>query len=159
GIIVVGSFYALNRIFKREQNLYVKARNDYVKNRFASAADSLKQLIADFPRSDNVPQYQFLLDLSEVRDQVYSADANPRQALVRMRRFLEAYKETAALQDKEYVKDIRLTLFKLSELLTAQAEQGSDRSLLEEARGALADSVRYRTQDSTADEEQTYQQQ
>jgi hypothetical protein len=150
-IIAIGAFYAVSTILQREQTAFVQVQQDYANGKYASAAERCKKLIDTFPRSEYLPLYEFLRDLSELRNQVFSAEADPRQARVQMNSFLETYQEKALA--KEYAKDIRETVLKIAGLLATQAEQEHDRTLLAQARDTLAGSGRFRPEISAKDQQ------
>jgi outer membrane protein assembly factor BamB len=140
-LIASVTIMALNAYVRTEANLYALAKREYDKGKYATAANTYQNLVKDFPTSEYNSSYQLLAELSQVRDQVHSAQTDPSQALTALNRFLQAHKGDALL--KTYKSDIGQTLSKLAEQLTALAGQQHDPALLASAKEALAQSERY----------------
>ena len=82
----------LNAYVKTEAKLYAQAKRDYDEGKYASAASGYQNLVKDFPNSESRLLYQLSAELSNVRDQVYAAQADPSEALATANRFLAEWR-------------------------------------------------------------------
>jgi outer membrane protein assembly factor BamB len=155
-VAIIGTVYGLKTVMQREETAFKQAQEDYDSGKYHGAADRFRKLVENFSGSTQRPYYQFLLDLSEVRDQVYSPEADPSQARDRMNTFLETYRESPDI--KKHTDGVRQTLLKLAELLALQAEQRNDRALLSQAKQVLADTPKFRGQNSPSNDQKPVQQ-
>jgi hypothetical protein len=135
----------LNVIVQTEGDRSTQAQKDYKAGKYGRAAQEYQSLIDSFPQSKSRAYYQFLADLSRLREQVYAVSAQPREAFARWRPFLDEHKSDAQL--KTYRSDIHQTLRELGERLTIMAEENHDPAILEEAKQAFAESTHYPTAD------------
>jgi outer membrane protein assembly factor BamB len=133
---------SLNAIATREDRLFTDAHTDYSEHRFARAASRFQELTKDYPKSKHLPQYQFLGELSDIQDQVDTAQSQPQTVMDQLRLFLHQYRDDPLL--KEYQGDVRQTLRKLAERLSAQADEQHDPAFSRQARDILAESERYK---------------
>jgi outer membrane protein assembly factor BamB len=151
GGLVIGivTAIALNTLGQREMQLARQAQEKYDKGAFASAAAEFHKLAEEFPRSDIVPFYHFMEDLSQVREYVSSLEL-PSEAQSRVERFLNTYNADPLLRD--HVGDIQETLLKLAGRLTESADQQLDADLLAHARKALDERKKFLKEGPTNDD-------
>lgn len=146
-VIVAGFLIAsvtvmtLNAYVRTEANLGARAKAEYDQGKYASAANAYENLLKDFPNSEHRSLYELLAELSQVREQVYSAQVDPDRARDAMQGFLKRHQSEPLV--KTYKPDIGQTLRKLAEQITALAEQEHDQALLDKAKETLAQSVNY----------------
>jgi outer membrane protein assembly factor BamB len=144
-LIATITIRTLDAYVKTEDKLSTQAKHDYEDGKYASAAAAYQNLLENFPNSDQLPFYRLLAELSRVRDQVYSAQADPGQARAAVYDFLNAHKNDPLL--KPYRTDVGQTLGKLVEQLTASALERHDPALPVQAREAVEQSERYNPSD------------
>jgi outer membrane protein assembly factor BamB len=126
----------LRGIRHQESDSQEAARKLYDEGKYASAAREFEKLAASFPTSQQVPQYQFMSELSSLRDAITSASGkDPRELLKELDEFTASRKKDPAL--KEHQRDIADCYFKLAEQLTERAEKAHDIAILDLARDAL----------------------
>jgi tetratricopeptide (TPR) repeat protein len=147
-IVATATIVTLNAYVQTETKRYAQAKHDYEEGKYASAANAFQALLESFPNSENQPFYRLLGDLSRVRDQVYSSQADPVKAETTVHEFLNAHKSDPNL--KTYRTDVGQTLSKLAEQLTASALEQHQLELLKEAREALDQSEHYQPSGHTA---------
>jgi outer membrane protein assembly factor BamB len=147
-IVATATVLTLNTYVQTEEKRYAQAKHDYEEGKYASAANAYQSLLENFPNNENQPFYRLLGDLSRVRDQIYSSQADPDKAAAAVHEFLEAHKSDPNL--KPYRNDIGQTLGKLAEQLTTSALERHDLALLTKARETLDQSERYQPSDPAA---------
>ena len=143
GGLVIGSVVAvvLNRLVRQEGILFQEANQEYSDARYAAAAKAFDDLSARFPKSDKIPHYQSLAELSRTRDLVYTSQ--PVSGLDRLNEFVKKHKDGPIV--KEHQSDIEQTYRKLAEELTTLAKDKGDRATLAKARAALAESQNFKS--------------
>lgn len=135
----------LNAYVRTEGNIFTQAQKEYEDGKYASAASTYQNLVKDFPNSEFRSLYQLLAELSQLRDQVYTAQADPQAALEAANRFLAEHKNDVLL--KPYTPDLWQTLGKLAEQLAVLAKQEHNADLLAKAKETREQSIRYRPRD------------
>ncbi len=119
-----GVFLISGRGAENEAERFQRARELYKNQEFEEAMGALQKLIRDFPKSPNRSQYDFLVELSAVREAAYAPLPQEEErvaALDRVLQFLDIYKNDALLKD--YHGDVWNTLQKLASTLASLAEQ------------------------------------
>ena len=112
-----------------------KAQELYQTQDFAEAREAFQKLLRDYPTSNKRRQYDFLVELSAVREAVYAPSDEPAgrsAALAGTLQFLEIYKNDPLL--KEYHGDVWYTLQRLARSLTKLADEQLDSRYLEQAK-------------------------
>jgi outer membrane protein assembly factor BamB len=121
-IFLAGIAFGLIWMFfvrETEEKTVRRADEEYREERFGQAAASYQKLIDKFPDSNNIKLYQLLVELSQLREPIYSSQGDLDDNTAKVDAFLEAHKSDSLL--KGYRKDLRLTLLKLAGM---QAEEG-----------------------------------
>jgi hypothetical protein len=127
-----------------ETERYAHAKAEYGDHHFRKSADAFQALITDFPDSEKLDEYQFLTELSQLRDYVDSPQTASEQALDRVLQFLRAHERSPFLQT--YGSGIGETLQKLGvDLAQNGLELLRRRSNLERAKQTLAMAEQART--------------
>ncbi|HLJ92864.1 MAG TPA: outer membrane protein assembly factor BamD, partial [Gemmataceae bacterium] len=144
-LIATVTVVTLNAYFRTEGNLYAQAKREYDEGKYGSAAKTFENLATDFPNSENRALYGMLAELSHVRDQVYTAQADPDEAHAAAGRFLAAYNSSPSL--KGYRPDLWQTLGKLAEQLAVLAKQQRDPATLAKAKETRDQSRRFKPAD------------
>jgi outer membrane protein assembly factor BamB len=127
-----------------EDDLYQLAVGEYDQGRYAKAAGDFQNIVDKFSDSDKLPRYQFLIELCQVRDKVYSAqdDVEVDASSNKLDRFIEDRKVDPLL--KEYLEDVRHTLLKLAGHMAKLAAEKFSEEWLKRAEKAFADNLRFK---------------
>jgi tetratricopeptide (TPR) repeat protein len=127
-----------------EDKRFQNAQALYRSQDFEEAMGAFQKLLREFPTSKNRRQYDFLVELSAVREAVYAPRGDREQragALERVQQFLEIYKNDPIL--KGYHGDIWHTLQRLARELTTLAEQKQDAGFLNRAKRSWAEASKF----------------
>jgi outer membrane protein assembly factor BamB len=125
-----------------EEDRFRKAMELYDQGAFAEARDKLMLLKHDFPDSRDVKRYEFLAELSDVRDGADKAEPQDlAPALDRVLQFLTFNRNEPLLKDRN--PDVWQTLKGLSTRLADQAGKQHDANALKRARDALAEAEKF----------------
>lgn len=143
GAILGGGAYLISdKGTSNEAERFHKAQELYRNQDFEAAVGMLQKLLREFPSSTNRRQYDFLVELSAVREPVYAPEVENRAgALQPVLEFLAIYKNDPLL--KEYHGDIWHTLQRLARALTTQAERQHDPTLLNQARRSWSEAAKF----------------
>jgi outer membrane protein assembly factor BamB len=123
-----------------EGRLRDQARRDYQEGRFVEAAGKFRTLAEKFPESTDLPEYQFLAALSELRGAMQGVGVNPAEQMERAAQFLNRHAPSPLL--KQYGPDLGQSLVRLLNDLAAGAAQSGkadDRAALDRAEQLLAE--------------------
>lgn len=121
-----------------------KAREQYQNQDFGAARQAFQGLLRDYPNSKDRRQFDFLVELSAVRETVYAPPDDPSQradALPSILQFIELYKNDPLL--KEYHADAWLTLQRLARDLTNLAEERHEPRYLEQAKRSAQEAGKF----------------
>lgn len=128
-----------------EQDRFERALALYADRRFGEAAELLRRLYGDFPDSPQRATYDFLRELSSVREAAYAPTnegASSVEALRSVIQFLRVYQNEPQLKDRH--GDVWATLHHLAGRLANEAEQTHDPAALRDAERAWAEAEKFR---------------
>jgi hypothetical protein len=140
-VIGIGVVLYFQSMKQTQEDLRANAKKAYDAGNYSEAANLYHQLRENFPESEQAPRDEFFHRLSECRDQVSRASANPVEGLAKLRQFLKEHGDNVVLQ--EYKADIAQMYGKIIEDLAKLAQQKLDPNLLKVAEEALAESRPY----------------
>lgn len=141
-VMVVGAVIAVIVFWDDEVKRYARAKEAYDRAAYTLAAERFMALERDFPDSERRQLYEFLGDLSQKREQVYTLGADPAAGLQGLDGFLDARKDSPFL--KEYGVDIGETFAKLADDFIDKAKQEHDAEALKQAERALSQAERFK---------------
>ena len=145
GGVLGGGLYLLGGREAETEGLRMqKALELYKNQQFEEATAAFQKLLRDYPTGKNRRQYDFLVELSAVREAVYAPrpDIEERaDAFKVVLQFLELYTNDPLLKD--YHGDIWHTLQRLARELTSLAEQKHNADYLHRARRAWAEAGKF----------------
>ncbi len=121
GLVGAGGWIVYSAVAATEEKRAQQARQDYEGGNYAAAASHYEALRKDFPKSDNFALYEFLSELSDVRNQVHQTGSDPLNAAEQLSAFTKGRAGDPFLQD--YAKDLWETYRKSIEDLTALSQQ------------------------------------
>src|SRR5205823_987958 len=105
GMVMIAGFLiatitvlTLNAYVQTEARRYAQAARDYDDGKYDNAANAYQSLLDDYPRSENRSIYQWFLELSNMRKQVYAAQADPQEAFTAVDTFLNVHKSNPVLK-------------------------------------------------------------
>jgi outer membrane protein assembly factor BamB len=130
-----------------EAERLARAEKEYKDRNFDEAANLFKSLVHDFPQSEERTRYQFLAELSEIRNAVYRTQTDveeTREHDRRINKFLEIYGNDPLLE--KYYEDVGDSKFRLAEELAGFAARTKNRQLLEEAKKVSAGAAKLKKQ-------------
>ncbi len=145
GGLSLGGMAVWSKRAGHEAEREARADQRYEERDFAEAAVLYRNLLRDFPDSEERQRYRFLAEWCEVRDAVYQAGsdaAETAEALKRLTEFLAVHEGDPLLESHH--PDIWLSLSKLQKELGQLAASKGDRGLLQSARQAFAAMSRYK---------------
>ncbi len=147
--------FASGQAVGNEEERYKQALKQYEARNFAEAAELLRTLARDFPKSPNEASYRFLAELSDVRDPIYRVQdvEDTRGTLKRLAEFTIFAKDDPLLA--KYHADLHDSFRKLGEELTEVAKQKLEPVLLAEARFAFTAAAKYRAAPGTSSRDLT----
>jgi outer membrane protein assembly factor BamB len=128
-----------------EVQRFTKAETAYKQREYGEANALFRSLANDFPQSDQRQRYQFLAELSAVRDPIHRTQTDKEETLGHLKRlqdFLGVFKTDPLLD--EYSPDVADSLYKLVEEMTGFAAKNKDRELLELAKHLNAEASKYK---------------
>jgi hypothetical protein len=111
-VLAVAAWFGWNAWQQREDRLYELALRDYQEGHFETAAGKFQELLQRFPQTGRRGEYQFLVELSELRGQARSStQRDPRALLERLDGFRRGYSDNPLL--KQRAADVGQTLVKV----------------------------------------------
>jgi hypothetical protein len=144
GVLAVGTYLVSNQSAASETERFKKAVALYQDQDFEGSMAALQRLLRDYPTSKGRRQYDFLVELSSVREAVYAPRERPEDragALEQVLQFLEINKNDPLL--KEYHGDVWHTLVRLSQELTRLAEEKENEDYLKRARRSWEEATKF----------------
>ena len=146
-LIVVGGTVAFITIFvNAESRAWATAKKEFEESRYSAAETDLEKLVKDFPKSDRLAQYQFLLELSKLGKDAEGLATAPKETLKGLHRFLNENKDNPLLKQNQ--KHVGSILRKIADNLGDFADTNNDLDALDEGHRALAESNEYSRDDA-----------
>jgi outer membrane protein assembly factor BamB len=144
-LVAGGAYLFHSSMPSDEAQRLTRAEAAYKEGDFGEAANLFSSLAKDFPESDERGRYQFLAELSAVREPVRRTHTDKDETLRYLKQlndFLVLYKADANAE--KYYADIADTLYKLVDELTGFAAKDKDRRLLDAAKQVNAEAAQYK---------------
>ncbi len=130
-VLIAGGVVAVffNQFLNAERKQRDIAFQDLKDGRWSAAHVDFQNLVKNFPKSDDLHQYEFLLDLSTIGDDATkSLQSEPRKVADRLRNFVEQHSNDPLF--KEHRKHVASLFVKLAESLIEQTENSTELAAL-----------------------------
>jgi outer membrane protein assembly factor BamB len=143
---VVGTVAFIAIFVDAETRLRARAEKEFEEDRYNGAETDFEKLVNDFPKSDRLARYQFLLELSKLGRAAQGLPTAPKETLKGLQQFANENKDNPLL--KENQKHVGSILRKIADQLGEFAETNKDLDALDQGHWALTVSDEYSRDDA-----------
>jgi hypothetical protein len=99
GVLAAAGWFAWSTWLESEGRLREQARRDYHEGRFMDAAGKFRTLAEKFPDSSDIPEYQLLAPLSELRADLQGISFDPKAQMEKVEQFLRKHEKSPHLKE------------------------------------------------------------